>query len=256
MAIVVQNLSFSFSQKPAVDELDFKVSNSEIVGIIGANGAGKSTIIKLLTKVLKPQNGTIAIDEKDLESLSRMDLARRLAVVSQISELPESFSVEEIVMMGRTPHIGFLASETKRDNEIVEKVMSRTDVLKFRSRHLGSLSGGEKQRVVLARALAQEPKYLLLDEPTNHLDLNHSIELMRLIKKEVENGMGVLLILHDLNLASRVCDRLLVLEDGKIVGQGSTNEVISKTLIKNVFGAEVNIYKDPNDNTKIIIPKI
>ncbi len=256
MAIVVHNLSFSFGQEPVVEDLDFKVSNSEIVGIIGANGAGKSTIVKLLSKVLKPESGAIAIDENELDSLSRMGLARLLAVVSQISELPESFTVEEIVMMGRTPHIGFLASETKKDYEIVEKVMARTDVLKFKSRLLGSLSGGEKQRVVLARALAQEPRYLLLDEPTNHLDLNHSIELMRLIKQEVKNGLGVLLIMHDLNLASRVCDRLLVLESGKIVGQGNTNEVISKTLIRNVFGAEVAIYKAPNDNTKIIIPKI
>ena len=256
MSMLANQLSFSYGDKNILKNLDFKFSASEIVGIIGPNGAGKSTIIKLLSKVLKPSYGFVSIDGNNISEMSRMDLAKQVAVVAQSAELPESFRVEEIVLMGRSPHIGFFSSEREKDYRIVEEVMQRTDVLKFRTRRIATLSGGERQRVVLARALAQEPKYLLLDEPTNHLDLNYSIDLLRFLKQEAQNGLAVLIILHDLNLASRVCDRILVVEDGQLVGQGKTEEVISELLIKNVFRTDVKIIWDNENKISAIVPSI
>ncbi len=256
MSMLANQLSFSYGDKNILKNLDFKFSASEIVGIIGPNGAGKSTIIKLLSKVLKPSYGFVSIDGNNISEMSRMDLAKQVAVVAQSAELPESFRVEEIVLMGRSPHIGFFSSEREKDYRIVEEVMQRTDVFKFRTRRIATLSGGERQRVVLARALAQEPKYLLLDEPTNHLDLNYSIDLLRFLKQEAQNGLAVLIILHDLNLASRVCDRILVVEDGQLVGQGKTEEVISELLIKNVFRTDVKIIWDNENKISAIVPSI
>lgn len=254
--MLVDHLSFAYKDEFIVSNLDFKFSCGEIVGIIGPNGAGKSTIIKLLSKVLEPSFGFITVDGIKISEMSRLDLAKQVAVVSQMMDLPEDFIVEDIVMMGRTPHLGFFNSEKEKDFEIVEAVMQKTDILKFRDRQIGSLSGGERQRVVLARALAQEPKYLLLDEPTNHLDLNYSIELLRFLKAEVENGLAVLIIMHDLNLASRICDRILVIEDGQLVGQGKTEDVISELLIKNVFRTEVKIIRDENERISAIVPNL
>ena len=256
MSMLANQLSFSYGDKNILNNLDFKFSASEIVGIIGPNGAGKSTIIKLLSKVLKPSYGFVSIDGNNISEMSRMDLAKQVAVVAQSAELPESFRVEEIVLMGRSPHIGFFSSEREKDYRIVEEVMERIDVLKFRTRRIATLSGGERQRVVLARALAQEPKYLLLDEPTNHLDLNYSVDLLRFLKQEAQNGLAVLIILHDLNLASRVCDRILVVEDGQLVGQGKTEEVISELLIKNVFRTDVKIIWDNENKISAIVPSI
>ncbi len=256
MSMLANHLSFAYKNEPIVSNLDFKFSAGEIVGIIGPNGAGKSTIIKLLSKVLEPSFGFISVDGIKISDMSRLDLAKQIAVVSQISDLPESFRVEDIVLMGRTPHLGFLSSEKEEDFKIVEAVMQKLDILKFKTRQIASLSGGERQRVVLARALAQEPKYLLLDEPTNHLDLNYSIELLRFLKREVTNGLAVLIIMHDLSLASQICDRIIVIEDGQLVGQGKTEEVISELLIKNVFRTDVKIIWDENNKISAIVPNI
>ncbi len=256
MSMLANHLSFAYKDEPIVSNLDFKFSSGEIVGIIGPNGAGKSTIIKLLSKVLEPSFGFISVDGIKISNMSRLDLAKKIAVVSQISDLPESFRVEDIVLMGRTPHLGFLSSEKEEDFKIVKAVMQKLDILKFKTRQIASLSGGERQRVVLARALAQEPKYLLLDEPTNHLDLNYSIELLRFLKREVTNGLAVLIIMHDLSLASQICDRIIVIEDGQLVGQGKTEEVISELLIKNVFRTDVKIIWDENNKISAIVPNI
>ena len=255
MSLVIEGLNFSYGQNRVLNQLSFKLEPAEIIGVVGPNGAGKSTLIKLLTRILKPGSGKILIDKQDIKTYSRLKLAQKLAVVPQSTDLPEAFSAQEIVMMGRTPHLGFLHGETQKDLDIVECTMRRTDVWKFANRMIDSLSGGEKQRVLLARALAQEPSYLLLDEPTNHLDLRYQIEVLRYLQAEVKKGLGALIVLHDLNLAARSCDRILVLHQGKLVAEGPAQDVLTEKLIQEVYQARVSVFKQPHTEHTVVLPK-
>jgi iron complex transport system ATP-binding protein len=244
-------LSFAYKKTRVLENVSFELHPREILGVVGPNGAGKSTLIKLLTRVLEPTSGNIQIN-KATQSLSRLELAKHLAVVPQSSELPNDYKVFDLVMMGRTPHLGFLSRETKQDSEIVERVMQRTDTWQFRNRLASDLSGGERQRVVLARALAQEPQFLLLDEPTNHLDLKYQVEVLSLVRQEVLRGLGALLVLHDLNAAARICDRLLVMEQGRIVANGKPKDVLTKALLERVYQTPVGVLEHPETKLPII----
>lgn len=256
MSLQVSHLGFSYGTKRVVDDLSFKVDAGEVVGLVGPNGAGKSTVIKLLTKVLKTESVEVEIDGENFHSLSRLELARKLAVVPQIGDLPEAFSAFEIVMMGRTPHLGFFSSESEQDVARVEAAMQRTETWQFKDRPVSELSGGERQRVLLARALAQEPRYLLLDEPTNHLDLRYQIEVLRFTRREVAQGLGALIVLHDLNLAARICDHLIVMHRGRLVAEGEPTQVLSEDLIRNVYGAEVDLFMQPASPYPVIMPSV
>ena len=256
MSLRAAGLTFSYGDVPVVRGLDFELNRGEVVGLVGPNGAGKSTVIKLLTRVLKAEAGEVSVDGQQVKGLSRLELARRLAVVPQAGDLPGAFTVEELVLMGRTPHLGFFSTETKEDLDIVERAMRRTETWRFRERLISELSGGERQRVLLARALVQKPDYLLLDEPTNHLDLRYQVEVLRFTRREVENGLGALVVLHDLNLAARICDRVLVLHGGRLVAEGSPQEVLSETLIREVYGAEVALFQQPGTDIPVILPTL
>lgn len=256
MSLKVHNLSFAYGQKKIIQNLSFRLEAGEIVGVIGPNGAGKSSLISLLTRILRPGSGHILLNDKDLTAYSRLELAQHIAVVPQASDLPEAFSAQEIVMMGRTPHLGFLANETEADYALVEKMMRRTHVWHFANRLIASLSGGEKQRVLLARALVQEPRYLLLDEPTNHLDLRYQVEVLRYVQAEARNGVGALVVLHDLNLAARVCHRLLVLQEGRLVAEGKPQEVLSEELIERVYQTEVTVFRQAGSEQTVILAKV
>jgi iron complex transport system ATP-binding protein len=251
----VSGLSFSYGKKKILQSISFALNPHEVVGVVGPNGAGKSTLIKLLTKLLMPSSGTIKLNDQDVQRLGRLELARHLAVLPQGGDLPSDYRVYDLVMMGRTPHLGFLAREGKRDHDLVQSVMQRTDTWQFRERFASDLSGGEKQRVLLARALAQEPSYLLLDEPTNHLDLKYQVEVLSLVRQEVERGVGALVVLHDLNLAARVCDRLIVLQQGSIIAEGKPNEILTEPLLKNVYGTNVSVLQGV-DSSPVILPNL
>ena len=177
-------------------------------------------------------------------------------MVPQASDLPEAFTAQEIVMMGRTPHLGFLNNESEVDYTLVEKMMRRTDTWQFAHRSINSLSGGEKQRVLLARALVQEPSYLLLDEPTNHLDLRYQVDVLQYVQAEVKHDVGALVVLHDLNLAARACDRILVLYQGKIVAEGKPENILTQNLIHSVYGADVSIFPDPQSKQIVVMPNV
>jgi iron complex transport system ATP-binding protein len=250
----VQGLNYAYKKKIVLHDVSFELKAGEVLGVVGPNGAGKSTVIKLLTRVLEPTSGSILLNGKDVQHISSLELARSLAVVPQSSELPSDYGVHDLVMMGRTPHLGFLAQETKYDLELVQKVMQRTDTWQFRDRQADQLSGGERQRVVLARALAQEPTFLLLDEPTNHLDLKYQIDVLTLVRQEVASGLGALVVLHDLNLAARMCDRLLVLHQGMIVAQGHPNEVLTRAVLERVYQTAVDVTF--NQGFATILPRI
>jgi iron complex transport system ATP-binding protein len=178
-------------------------------------------------------------------------------VVPQALELPDTFTVSEIVMMGRTPHLGFLAPESDTDRSIVAAAMRSVDVWDFRDRAVGKLSGGERQRVVLARALAQQPRYLLLDEPTAHLDLKYQVEVLRFARQATRTGVGALLVLHDLNLCVRVCDRVVVLHEGAAVAEGPPNTILTEALLREVYDTDVAVVDLQELNgAPVVIPKV
>lgn len=249
-----KGLSFAYRKKKILQGVSFVLNAREVVGVVGPNGAGKSTLIKLLTKLLVPSSGVIKLNDQNVQALGRLELARHLAVLPQGGDLPMDYHVYDLVMMGRTPHLGFLARESKRDYDLIQSVMQRTDTWQFRERFASDLSGGEKQRVLLARALAQEPSYLLLDEPTNHLDLRYQVEVLSLVRQEVERGLSVLVVLHDLNLAARVCDRLIVLQQGSIVAEGTPNEILTESLLTEVYGTRVSVIQQ--GSSPVILPNL
>ena len=218
------------------------VRRGELVGLIGPNGSGKSTFLRTVYRVLKPDAGSITLDGDDLWRLSTRDAARRTAAVLQESPGDFEFSAEEVVSMGRTPHKGVLDRETAEDHRIVAESLARVGMTDFADRSFSTLSGGEKQRVLVARALAQKARFLVLDEPTNHLDIRYQLEILELVK-----GLGVttLAAMHDLNLAAAYCDRLFAIEGGRLVTSGTPAEVLTPPLLRRVFGVGAHVHPDP-----------
>lgn len=256
MSLRARRLTFGYGAKAIVQELGLEVRPGECLGLVGPNGAGKSTVVRLLSRVAVPWSGECSIDGIPLDELTRAELARKVAVVPQGGELPAAFRSLEIVMMGRAPHLGFLASETARDFEVAEEAMRRTDTWRLRDRPVDELSGGERQRVVLARALAQEPGYLLLDEPTSHLDVHYQVEVLRHVRDEVSRGLGALVVLHDLNLAVRACDRLVLIAGGRLVAAGPPGEVVDEALIERVYGKGMEMAMLGDDPLPVLLPRL
>jgi iron complex transport system ATP-binding protein len=229
----------------ALAGLSFEVRRGEILGVLGPNSAGKTTLIRLLTRILRPTAGTIEVEGAALPAMTRAELARRVAVVPQ--DVPQGlpFTVEELVLMGRYPHAPRRFFETPGDLAVARAAMEATDVLDLAGTRVGILSGGERQRVALARALAQEPELLVLDEPTAHLDLRHQVECVALLRRvNRERGTTVLLVSHDLNLAGALCDRLLLLSDGRVARLGTPAEVLEEELLATVYGCSVVVDED------------
>ena len=218
----------------------------EVVGVVGPNGAGKSTLLRVVTRLVRPQLGACAIDGVDVARLSRAALARKVALVAQAPEVPVGYRVREVIAMGRAPHLGLFGSPRARDAAVIEHAMAVTETTAFAARFVETLSGGERQRVVFARALAQEPGYLLLDEPTNHLDLRFQVELLRHARAQAAAGLGVLLVIHDLNLAARACDRLVLLDGGHVVAEGAPRDVLLPGTLRSVFRADVDVMPGPD----------
>ncbi len=237
----------------ALDGVSLAVRPGEVVGIVGPNGAGKSTVLRVLTRLIAPSSGVVTLAGQPLASYSRLGLAREVALVEQSPEVPVGFLAREVVAMGRAPHLGLFGSYRKLDDEVVERAMAVTSTSEFAARRVETLSGGELQRVVFARAVAQEPSYLLLDEPTSHLDLRYQVEVMRHARAQAASGTGVLLVVHDLNLAARSCDRLVLLEAGKIVALGAPDEVLVSSTLERVFNTPVTVLRD--GRFPVIVPR-
>lgn len=236
----VNNLSYRYGQFLAVREITFTVKKGEFLGIIGPNGSGKTTLLRAIDGIIQPAEGTIRLDGRNILQMDRKEIARRIAVVPEETKVVFDFTVEEIVLMGRAPWLGRFQLEGQRDLEIAEHSMKATDIVHLRDRHINQLSGGEKQRVIITRALAQQTPVLLLDEPTSHLDINHQIEIFRLLKNfQKKKNLTVLCVLHDINLAALYCDRLILLKEGGIFTQGEPAEVVTSRNIKEVYQAEV-----------------
>jgi len=242
----MQNISLGYNSQPILRDINLKASPSELVGLIGPNGSGKSTIIKAISRVIAPIAGSILLDGKDITGISRIELARLVGVVPQMPLLPSAFTAFDIVLMGRNPHLGLFQSEGQRDWALVWQAMDRTITRPLANRRVNELSGGEIQCLLIARVLVQETKVILLDEPTANLDIGRQLEILDMIKTLcVENSYTVLAALHDLNLAAQYCNRLYLINQGRIHAQGTPAEVITDQNIKEVYGAEECVYPHP-----------
>ena len=245
----VENLSFKIKEKKILVQAGFQVHEGEFVGIIGPNGSGKSTLLKNVYKVLKPQEGKIMFMNRDLLTMSNREMAQQLAVVIQEQEASFDFTVEEVVMMGRHAKKKMMKSENEADREIVHQTLRATGLYEIREQSFITLSGGEKQRAFIARALVQDTPCLLLDEPTNHLDIKYQLELMNLVKAQKKT---VVAVIHDLNIASMYCDRLYALKEGKIVASGTPKQVLTPEFIKEVYEVEAEIVDDTRGQSRIL----
>lgn len=241
--LCVENLCFWYDSYPVLKGITFSIEPGEIVTLIGPNGSGKSTFLRCLARILVPQHGAIYLDGRNLANLSGRELATLLGYVPQEGRETFPLSVYETVLLGRKPYITWTV--TQRDREVVEGILRFLKLEEFAEKTLSSLSGGEKQRVIIARALAQEPAIILLDEPTSNLDIRHQLEVLRLLQfLSQEKKMTVLMVLHDLNLAARFSKKLLLLHKGKIFAAGSPQAVLTLENIRAVYGVEVRIRED------------
>ncbi|MGI5839993.1 MAG: ABC transporter ATP-binding protein [bacterium] len=252
--INVCGVTYNYGRITALQGIDIEFREGDFVGIIGPNGSGKSTFLKYISRVLPAAPGTVYLDGRDIRRLSRNAIAKQLAVVEQETKTDFGFTVAEIVALGRLPHLGKWEAETARDREVVERAMRLTGVVPLAERPVDELSGGEKQRVLLAQALAQEPLALLLDEPTAHLDIGFQTEMMSLVSElNRDLRLTVIAVLHDLNLAAQYCRTLVLFDRGSVFAAGAPQEVITAANIKAVYGSEVYITEHPAGRQPVVI---
>jgi iron complex transport system ATP-binding protein len=253
-SLKVENISAGYNQTFKLQNLNFQIEEGGFWGIIGPNGSGKSTLLKVLSKVIPLKSGTIMVQEIPLANLSLQELARHMAVVGSEAHFTFPFRVFDVVLMGRIPFISRLGSYIERDRVITEKALKRTEVWDFRDRFIHQLSSGERQRVLLARALAQEPKILLLDEPTAHLDLHYEIEIFSILKDlNLTDAITVVAVSHNLNLVAEFCTKLIVMQNGKNRAIGTPQEIITPELLKEVFRIQCEITHNPFSNAPAIV---
>ncbi len=252
-AVDVVDLDVRYGAHQILEEIAFSVQSGEMIGICGPNGSGKTTLLKAMSRIVAPAGGDVYYNGDQLDSLSFRMLAQRVAVVPQETAINFDFTVSEIVMMGRHPYIGRFASESKHDYAICERVMRLANVSHLAGMPVNQISGGERQRVLIARALAQEPDILLLDEATSHLDISHQIEILTIIRKEMEKT-ATISVFHDINLASCYCDRILLLKERRIAAIGTPAEVLTEDLIQSVYGINVIVGTHPSTKRPYILP--
>lgn len=245
-AVEIKSLSFSYSDNEILKNLSFSVPEGEFFIVIGPNGSGKTTLMKIIAGILKPKKGDLQILNRPLKDYTRKELAKTIALVPQIAVLDFPFTVTELVLMGRSPHLNMLGFEQEKDLEIAGNAMALTDIEHLAHRPLDQLSGGECQRVFIARAICQEPKIILLDEPTASLDLAHKVKVMDLMEKlKKEIGFTVIIVSHDINLAAMYSDRLLLLKAGEIVGLGKPGSVLTFQSLEEVYNCKLLVDESP-----------
>lgn len=254
IAAEADNITVGYGEHTVLKSVSLAIEQGGFLGILGPNGCGKTTFLRSLSKVLKPEDGVVYIDGKTVSSYDAKTFAKTVGCVSQETETGFEFSVRDIVLMGRHPHIGRLAPLTAEDYAIADEAMRFTNTLQFKDRLVTELSGGERQRVLIAKTLAQQPKILLLDEPTNHLDVCHQIEILQLIRS-LTPKITVIGVLHDLNLASYFCDRIVLMEKGQILSVGTPAEVLTPEQVYNVFSVRMIVSPHPVTGKPYLIPE-
>jgi iron complex transport system ATP-binding protein len=250
------SMQVSYGTKVVLQDVSLKVAPGEILALIGPNGAGKTTLVRAVSGTIPLDCGQICVNEQDLSTLSSAQRARVLAVVPQARQLGGAYSVEQAVMMGRTAHMSWIGRESENDKTLVQLALEQTQLDAFSQRSIAQLSGGEQQRVLLARALAQSTPVLLLDEPTNHLDLQHQTNLLALVRKLTKTKqLAVVVAMHDLNLVSFIADKVALLVNGRLVCFGTPQEVIQPETISNAYQTAVDVVSHPDSGAPIIFPK-
>ncbi|NDJ78461.1 MAG: heme ABC transporter ATP-binding protein [Chloroflexi bacterium] len=244
--LTATSVSYARDGNDILRDASLTIAPGELVGLIGPNGAGKSTLLKVVSGLWSGAQGDIRLLEKPLSRYSPREIARVIAQVPQITTLDFPFTVQQVVLMGRNPHLSRFQLETAQDRGIVERALERTQTGELAHRLIGTLSGGERQRVLLARALTQQPRLLLLDEPTANLDIQHQIAIFELVTGLIcEDNLGAVAAIHDLELAARFCDRLVLLHQGTVLAQGAPADVLTAAHIRAAYGVEAQPYSDP-----------
>lgn len=254
MSLELENIALALGGQPVLRGVNLVVEPGEVVGLLGRNGAGKTSLLRVASGTLAPDAGRVRLCERPLSGFSRREIARRVAVVPQDLHVPFPFRVGELVLMGRAPYQGWLGFESSEDVQIALEAMERMGIAALADRSIAEISGGERQLVLFARALAQRPAYLLLDEPTAFLDLSHRVEVLGAVAELARGGCAVLLVSHDLQLASRACQRLVLLSEGGVAAQGTPNEVLRPEPLRGVFGFEAQVLEGP-DGAPLVVPE-
>jgi len=259
IGLQIRQVYFSYIDGLVLHDINLSIEPGEMVGLLGPNGSGKTTLIKLASGILKPDRGDIELDGSDLSQLSRKSIARRMAVVPQQFHIPFAFTVSEVVMLGRIPFIKAFAGETGADRGAVTNALESVGITELAERRFDELSGGERQKVILAMALAQQPRLLLLDEPTANLDISHQLETLEWVRSlNLEKGLTVIAAMHDLNLASLYFDRLIILKEGRVSADGPPARVLTEDKIREVFSTSVRVEPHPATGVPhiVVMPKV
>ena len=251
-AVSAHNLFYEINGERILHGVSLRADRGQMVGLIGPNGAGKSTFLRAMSGILNCQRGVVRLGGADLSAMSSKDIAASLALVPQIAPYTHGFTALELVLMGRYPHMGRFQIEGMMDDHIARDAMRLTETEQFADRTLDTLSGGERQRVFVSRALAQHPRVLLLDEPTSNLDVLHQLKTLDLVRQLVDNGLTAIAAIHDLNMAARYCDRLVLLRSGRVLVEGPPEKVLSPEAIESAFGVKSAVYRDPITNSLAI----
>ncbi|MBN1474772.1 MAG: ABC transporter ATP-binding protein [Syntrophaceae bacterium] len=248
--IRAQKINFSYAEKKVIEDISFTVDKRQMTAIIGPNGSSKTTLLKLINGSLLPDSGEMHVGGKNTSRYARKEIARKVAIVPQETSAVFPFYVEEIVLMGRFPHLGNYRFENKEDYKIVHEAMEKTDTLAFARRRFNELSAGERQRVLIARALAQKPEILLLDESTAFLDLKHQLRFLKLLKQlNLDDGLTIVFVTHDINMAAQHADKIILLYSGKIYAIGNPAEVISARNMKEVYEVDTLVDANPQNGS-------
>lgn len=250
-----ESVAVSLGGARIIDAVDFDVQAGEVVGLVGRNGAGKTTLLRVASGVLPATTGAVRLGEDKVDALSRRALARRIALVPQDMHVPFPFRVGELVLMGRAPHQPLVGLESEADAQRAMDALERLGIAQLADRSITTLSGGERQLVLFARALVQDPELLLLDEPTAFLDLKHRVEVLREVRAFAARGRAALVVSHDLSLAARTCDRLVLLGDGQLVAVGTPEEVLNPANLRAAFGIDVETFRGP-DGALVVVPSL
>ncbi|MFC9756389.1 ABC transporter ATP-binding protein [Streptomyces sp. NPDC056921] len=252
--LAARGVTVGYGGRTVIDALDVAIPSGVITTIIGPNGCGKSTLLRTLTRLLKPSGGTVVLDGEDIGRLRTRDVARKLGLLPQSPVAPEGLTVADLVARGRHPHQSWLRQWSSDDAGVVERALAMTGVSELADRPVDSLSGGQRQRVWISMTLAQGTDLLLLDEPTTYLDLAHAIDVLDLVDDLHESGCTVVMVLHDLNLAARYSDNLIVMREGSVLAQGHPREVITAGLLREAFGLHATVIDDPVGDRPLIVP--
>ncbi|MGW2474304.1 ABC transporter ATP-binding protein [Streptomyces sp. NPDC001665] len=252
--LAARNIRVGYGGRTVIDGLDVEIPTGVVTTIIGPNGCGKSTLLRTLTRLLKPAGGAVVLDGEDIASLRTRDVAKKLGLLPQAPVAPEGLTVSDLVARGRHPHQSWLRQWSSDDADVVRRALALTGVADLADRPVDSLSGGQRQRVWISMTLAQGTDLLLLDEPTTYLDLAHAIDVLDLVDDLHESGCTVVMVLHDLNLATRYSDNLVVMRDGSVLAQGHPRDVITAELLEDAFGLRAMVIDDPVGDRPLIVP--